>query len=159
MVTDLLVVSATTADLQAAYDFAKWMSFSSEGYAREAELAQAANSVPTRMPVSVNAVSIDLYMSFVGDRPGLRQALENLDNSLIELLVRSSPVMSMPAGKVIRVLTLARTRTWLWALSSQMSRVDSSNTPTSPRSWKSLPTISWTSRRTTALTYVARERR
>lgn len=91
MVTDLLVVSATTADLQAAYDFAKWMSFSSEGYAREAELAQAANGVPTRMPVSVSAESIDLYLSFVGERPGLRQALENLDNSLIESLAKIVP--------------------------------------------------------------------
>jgi multiple sugar transport system substrate-binding protein len=91
MVADLLVVSATTANLEAAYDFAKWMSFSSEGYAREAELAQAANGVPTRMPVSIDASSIDLYLSFVGDRPGLRQALENLDNSLIESLVKIVP--------------------------------------------------------------------
>jgi spermidine/putrescine-binding protein len=91
MVADLLVVSATTADLQAAYDFAKWMSFSSAGYAAEAELAQAAGGVPTRMPVSISAESIDLYMSFVGDRPGLRQALENLDNSLVESLVKIVP--------------------------------------------------------------------
>ncbi|MBL8160370.1 MAG: extracellular solute-binding protein [Anaerolineae bacterium] len=91
MVADLLVVSATTADLQAAYDFAKWMSFSSEGYAREAELAQAAGGVPNRMPVSISAESIDLYMSFVGDRPGLRQALENLDNSLLESLAKIVP--------------------------------------------------------------------
>lgn len=91
LVTDILVVSNTTSNLEAAYDFAKWMSFSKEGYAQESELAKAAGAVPTRMPVSVNAESIDLYMSFVGDKPGLRQALENLDNSLLESLAKIVP--------------------------------------------------------------------
>lgn len=91
MVTDILVVSATAADQAAAYDFAKWMSFSKEGYAKEAELAEAAGGVPTRMPVSVNEESIDLYMSFIGDRPGVRQALENLDGSLVESLAKIVP--------------------------------------------------------------------
>lgn len=91
LVTDIIAVSATTADLAAAYDFAKWMSFSSAGYAKEAELAKAAGAVPTRMPVSVNAASIDLYMSFVGDHPGLRAALENLNNSLVESLAKIVP--------------------------------------------------------------------
>lgn len=91
MVADLLAVSATTENLEAAYDFARWMSFSSEGYAREAELAEAAGGVPTRMPVSISPESVDLYMSFVGDLPGLRQALENLDNSLLESLAKIVP--------------------------------------------------------------------
>jgi multiple sugar transport system substrate-binding protein len=91
MVADLLVVSATAADQAAAYDFARWMSFSTAGFAQEAELATAAGLVPTRMPVSVTPESIDLYMSFAGDRPGLRQALENLDNSLVESLAKIVP--------------------------------------------------------------------
>jgi ABC-type glycerol-3-phosphate transport system substrate-binding protein len=91
MVADILVVSSTSANMEAAYDFARWMSFSSEGYAREAELAQAAGIVPTRMPVSISAESIDLYMSFIGDRPGVRMALENLDNSLVESLAKIVP--------------------------------------------------------------------
>ena len=91
MVTDLLVVSATSANPEVAYDFAKWMSFSKDGYAQEGELAKAAGLVPTRMPVSVNAESIDIYMSFVGEKPGLRQALENLDNSLLESLAKIVP--------------------------------------------------------------------
>ncbi|MCB9453572.1 MAG: extracellular solute-binding protein [Anaerolineaceae bacterium] len=91
MVTDILVVSATTPDLAAAYDFAKWMSFSSEGYSKEAEIAANVGGVPTRMPVSVTPESIDLYMSFVGEKAGLRQALENLDNSLIESLAKIVP--------------------------------------------------------------------
>lgn len=91
LVADIIVVSKTAPDLKAAYDFAKWMTFSQAGYAKEAELAKAAKAVPTRMPVSVNAETIDLYMSFVGDKPGLRQALENLDNSLLESLAKIVP--------------------------------------------------------------------
>ncbi|MEJ5223501.1 MAG: extracellular solute-binding protein [Anaerolineales bacterium] len=91
MVTDIIVVSKTAKNLEAAYDFAKWMTFSQAGYAKEAELAKAAGAVPTRMPVSVTPESIDLYMSFVGDKPGLRAALENLDNSLLESLAKIVP--------------------------------------------------------------------
>jgi multiple sugar transport system substrate-binding protein len=91
MVADILVVSTTAADVEAAYDFAKWMSISAEGYTREAELASDGALVPTRMPVAVTAESIDLYLSFVGEKPGLRQALENLDNSLIESLAKIVP--------------------------------------------------------------------
>lgn len=91
MVTDIIVVSKTASDMKAAYDFAKWMTFSKDGYTKEAELAKAAKGVPTRMPVSVNAASIDLYMSFVGEHPGLRKALEKLDNSLVESLAKIVP--------------------------------------------------------------------
>ncbi|MBW4438409.1 MAG: extracellular solute-binding protein [Pleurocapsa minor GSE-CHR-MK-17-07R] len=91
IVADILVVSSTAADSAAAYDFARWMSFSSEGYAMEAELASAAGVVPSRMPVTISPESIDLYMSFVGDLPGLRMALENLDNSLVESLAKIVP--------------------------------------------------------------------
>jgi ABC-type glycerol-3-phosphate transport system substrate-binding protein len=89
MVADIMVVSATTADVQAAYDFAKWMSFSSEAYAKEVELAEAMETAP-KMPVSVSDESIELYLSFV-DKPGIRQALENLDNSLVESLAKMVP--------------------------------------------------------------------
>ena len=43
------------------------------------------------MPVSVNPDTIDLYMSFIGDKDGVRQALENLDNSLVESLAKIVP--------------------------------------------------------------------
>lgn len=91
MVADILVVSATTSNLEVAYDFAAWMSISSYGYAAEADIAMSADAVPTRMPVAVNADTIDLYMSFVGEHPGLRMALENLDNSLVESLAKIVP--------------------------------------------------------------------
>lgn len=91
MVTDIIVVSKTAPDMQAAYDFTKWMTFSKDGYAKEAELAKAASGVPSRMPVSVNADSINLYLSLVGEKAGLRKALENLTNSPIESLAKVVP--------------------------------------------------------------------
>lgn len=91
MVGDFLVVSKTAANVEEAFQFAKWMSFSREGYLAEAEIARAAGQVPTRMPVFVDAETIDLYLGFVGDKPGLRAALENLDESLLESLAKIVP--------------------------------------------------------------------
>jgi hypothetical protein len=91
MVADLLVVSKTTANLEAAFDFARWMSFSRDGYHKEAALAKEQGLAMSRMPVSVTAETIDLYMGTVGDRPGLQQALENLDRSLLESLAKIVP--------------------------------------------------------------------
>ena len=89
MVMDVMVVSKTTANMEESYKFAKWMTFSSEAYAKEAELAAAMDSAP-KMPVSVDAASLELYKEFV-DKPGILAALENLDNSLIESLAKVVP--------------------------------------------------------------------
>ncbi len=91
LVGDFIVVAKTTANLEEAYKFAKWMTFSREGYLAEAEIAKAAGVVPTRMPVYVDEDTINLYLSFVGDKPGLRQALGNLDRSLLESLAKIVP--------------------------------------------------------------------
>jgi multiple sugar transport system substrate-binding protein len=91
MVADILVVSSTAPDLEAAFDFARWMSYSGEGYRKEAELAQELGTAMSRMPVTVTPETIDLYMATVGDRPGVRQALENLDASLLESLAKIVP--------------------------------------------------------------------
>lgn len=89
LVSDVIVVSKTTANLEEAYNFAKWMTFSTEAYAKEAELASAMGSAP-KMPVSVDEASLELYKEFV-DKPGIHQALDNLDNSLIESLAKIVP--------------------------------------------------------------------
>jgi hypothetical protein len=89
LVSDVMVVSKTAADVAAAYDFAKWMTFSTEAYAKEAELAGAMGSAP-KMPVSVNDESLALYKEFV-DKPGISAALDNLDDSLIESLAKIVP--------------------------------------------------------------------
>lgn len=89
MVADVIVVSKTAPDLEAAYDFAKYMTFSSEAYAREAELAREIGTAP-KMPVSVTDESLALYQEFV-DVPGIEAALNNLDNSLVESLAKVTP--------------------------------------------------------------------
>ncbi len=89
IVFDVMVVSKTAANLEEAYNFAKWMTFSKEAYIKEAELAKAAGSAP-KMPVSVDDASLELYKEFV-DKPGILAALENLDNSMIESLAKIVP--------------------------------------------------------------------
>jgi multiple sugar transport system substrate-binding protein len=89
VVFDVMVVSATTDNLEEAYNFAKWMTFSTEAYAQEAELARAAGSAP-KLPVSLDQASLDLYKSFV-DKPGVLAALENLDDSIVESLAKVVP--------------------------------------------------------------------
>lgn len=89
MVADVMVVSNTTANLEEAFAFAKWMTYSTEAYAKEAEIAEALGSAP-KMPVSVDQASLDLYKEFV-DIPGIHTALDNLDNSLVESLAKVIP--------------------------------------------------------------------
>lgn len=89
LVADIMVVSKTTSNLEAAYDFARWMTFSTEAYVKEAELAGAMGSAP-KMPVSVDAASLELYKQFV-DVPGILTALDNLDNSMVESLAKLVP--------------------------------------------------------------------
>jgi len=89
IVFDVITVSKTTANLEEAYNFAKWMTFSSEAYKKEAELAEAMGTAP-KMPVSVDDASIELYKKFV-DKPGILMALENLDNSMVESLAKIVP--------------------------------------------------------------------
>lgn len=89
MVADVMVVSNTAANPQAAYEFAKWMTFSKEAYAVEAELAEAMGSAP-KMPVSLDDESLALYQEFV-DVPGIAAALDNLDNSMVESLAKIVP--------------------------------------------------------------------
>ncbi len=91
LVADIIVVSKTSANLEEAFKFAKWMTYSREGYLAEAEIARAAKQVPTRMPVYVDADTINLYLSFVGEKPGLRAAFENLDKSRLESLAKIVP--------------------------------------------------------------------
>jgi ABC-type glycerol-3-phosphate transport system substrate-binding protein len=90
VVFDALGVSKTSANLQEAFNFAKWMSFSKEGYAKEAEIAKAMNGAPSRMPVSIDADSVALFKTFF-DKPGINLALDNLDNSMIESMAKIVP--------------------------------------------------------------------
>jgi hypothetical protein len=89
LVGDVIVVSATAANPEAAFQLAKWMTFSSEAYAKEAELAAAAGSAP-KMPIALDDASVALYKEVV-DKPGIHMALDNLNNSVIESLAKIVP--------------------------------------------------------------------
>jgi multiple sugar transport system substrate-binding protein len=89
IVFDAFGISKTTANLDAAYDFAKWMTFSSEAYQKRGEIAKAAGA-GLNLPIAMDANSIALFKSFV-DKPGINQALDNLNNSMLESLAKVVP--------------------------------------------------------------------
>jgi ABC-type glycerol-3-phosphate transport system substrate-binding protein len=89
LVSDVIVVSNTASNPQEAYEFAKWMTFSKEAYAREVEIAQAMGTAP-KMPVSLDDASREMYLGLF-DVPGVEAALNNLDNSLVESLAKVVP--------------------------------------------------------------------
>ena len=89
-VFDFIGVGKTTANLEEAYKFAKWMGFSPEAYAKRVEIAKAAGSVPN-MPVAVDDASLAMYTEFFPDQPGIAAALANLDNSILESVQKVVP--------------------------------------------------------------------
>lgn len=89
IVFDAMSISKTTSNLPAAYDFAKWMTFSIDGYKKQAELSKAAGEAPN-LPVAVNADTLALFKTFI-DKPGVNKALDNLNNSLLESLPKVVP--------------------------------------------------------------------
>ncbi len=89
VVFDVVGVSKTAANLQEAYNFAKWLSFSKEAWMKEAELAKAMGSAP-KMPISIDDEALATYKEFV-DKPGILAALDNLDNSMIESMAKIVP--------------------------------------------------------------------
>jgi multiple sugar transport system substrate-binding protein len=89
LVSDVIVVSKTAPNQQAAYEFAKWMTFSKEAYATEVKLAKEMETAP-KMPVSMDDESKQMYLDLF-DKPGIEAALDNLDNSLVESLAKVVP--------------------------------------------------------------------
>ncbi len=89
IVFDAMVVSKTSPNIQAAYDFAKWMTFSTQAYAKRAELAKAMGS-GLNLPIAMDPASVALFKTFV-DKPGVNKALDNLNGSLLESLAKVVP--------------------------------------------------------------------
>lgn len=90
VVFDFIGVGKTTQHLEQAYDFAKWMAFSPEAYAQRVEIAKTSSYLPI-MPVALDEASLELYLSYYEDQPGIAKALANLDNSMIESVQKSVP--------------------------------------------------------------------
>jgi multiple sugar transport system substrate-binding protein len=89
IVFDAMVISKTAPDAQAAYDFAKWMTFSSESYKKQVALTTAMGSAPN-LPIALDAASLALFKATV-NKPGINKALDNLNNSLLESLAKVVP--------------------------------------------------------------------
>ena len=89
LVFDPFGISKTTENFDVAYDFAKWMTFSVEGFQKKCELLAAMNSAPD-LPISITPETLALFKTFL-DKPGLNAALANLDQSPIESLAKVIP--------------------------------------------------------------------
>lgn len=89
IVNDYLGISATTKEKEAAYEFAKWMSFSKEGFMKRMELAEENDKALSTLPISTDSEVLDEYFASV-DVPGLLAAYENIDKAVVE------PVKSVP---------------------------------------------------------------
>ncbi len=89
IVFDAMVISKTSPNMQEAYNFAKWMTFSTSGYAKQAELSKAMGSAPG-LPIALDPASLALFKTFV-DKPGVNKAIANLNNSLLESLAKVVP--------------------------------------------------------------------
>ncbi len=89
IVFDAFVVSKTASNQQEAYNFARWMTFSTQAYQKRAELSKAMNA-GLNIPIAMDAASVALFKTFV-DKPGINKALDNLNNSLLESLSKVVP--------------------------------------------------------------------
>ncbi|MEH6943584.1 ABC transporter substrate-binding protein [Bacillus sp. JJ722] len=89
IINDYLGISATTKEKEAAYEFAKWMSFSKEGFMKRMDLAEENEKALSTLPISTDQEILDKYFANV-DVPGLLEAYENIDKAVVE------PVKSVP---------------------------------------------------------------
>lgn len=93
MVCDYLGVSSNSENKRAAFEFAKWMSYSSTGYAKKIEIAQNGmslfkkNKVITEMPVTnVEADRQKWMTSNHFDVKGIKEMFKHLDTGFIDLM-------------------------------------------------------------------------
>jgi multiple sugar transport system substrate-binding protein len=96
MTHDYYGISSATEHPEEAYELAKWMSFSSEGFLKQIEIADASENLNlASMPVTANQEVLDAYFERF-DAPGLRQAYENIDEAVVE------PVKTVPGYNLAR---------------------------------------------------------
>ncbi|HOH53935.1 MAG: extracellular solute-binding protein [Fervidobacterium sp.] len=83
LVLDYLGISKSTKHIKEAYEFAKWMSFSKQGYLKRLELAKKSNTILTTPPLMNDAELVDKYQANV-DVPGLKEAYRNIGRAIVE---------------------------------------------------------------------------
>jgi multiple sugar transport system substrate-binding protein len=93
MVADYLGISANSSNKKAAFEFSKWMSYSSAGYMKKLEIAQNGmklfkkNKVVTEMPVTNSASDRQKWMEVNKfDVKGIKEIFKNLDKGFVDPL-------------------------------------------------------------------------
>lgn len=89
-VLDVMAVSSQSKNLEEAYKFAKFMTFSKEGWMAEVAVVKAIGSGAPTLPIVTDDEVLAAYEEFI-DVPGLLTALDNLDNSIVESLAKIVP--------------------------------------------------------------------
>lgn len=86
---DLLGISKTTKHAEAAYEFAKYMSFGKEGFMKRMEIAEKEGKAVGSLPISSDEEVLDEYFAQL-NVPGVRKAYDKLDQAILE------PVKTVP---------------------------------------------------------------
>lgn len=83
IINDYMGISKTSEHAEEAYEFAKWMTFSKEGTLKRIELAEE-NDLPWNSLPVINDEEVNEKFFSWNAMPGVLEAYENLDNSLVE---------------------------------------------------------------------------
>lgn len=83
IVNDFIGVAQSTEHPEAAYEFAKFMSFGKEGFMQRIELVDENDFGFNTLPISTDQEILDAYWELV-DVPGIRAAYDELDGAMVE---------------------------------------------------------------------------
>ncbi len=83
IINDYMGISNTSEHPEEAYKFAKWMTFSKEGTLKRIELAEEEGLTWNSLPI-INDEEVNEKFFSWNAMPGVLEAYENLDNSLVE---------------------------------------------------------------------------
>lgn len=83
IVNDYMGISNKSEHAKEAYEFAKWMTFSKEGTLKRIELAEANDLAWGSLPILNDTEVNEKYFNW-NNIPGVLEAYENLDNSIVE---------------------------------------------------------------------------
>lgn len=81
--TDYLGVAKSTEHPREAYEFAKWMSFSKEGYEKRLEISEESDILVNTLPLNTDEELLEKFFDHV-QVDGLREAYENIENGMVE---------------------------------------------------------------------------
>jgi len=83
LVPDYYGISSNSANPEAAFEFAKFISFGKEGYLKRLEIAKENDAVYIYLPITEDKGLVDKYLDFLPIR-GLKEAYTHMDRAYIE---------------------------------------------------------------------------